>query len=59
MKAKPYIIIVAMILDITVLAAFLWTKAKSDLLIVIVSLIMIGLIFTGEKLFLSKLRKSE
>ncbi|MFO8146895.1 MAG: APC family permease, partial [Gillisia sp.] len=58
-KANPFIIIVAIILDVTVLAAFLWTKAKSDLLIVIVSLIMIGLIFTGEKLFLLKLRKSD
>jgi amino acid transporter len=54
-KANPAIIVLAILLDITVLTAFLWTKTKSDLLIVIVSIILIGLIFTGEKLFLSRL----
>jgi amino acid transporter len=54
-KVKPNIVIVitAIILDALALGAFLYVKATSDVLIVIVSLVMMVLIYTGEKWFLS------
>ncbi|NQD68902.1 amino acid permease, partial [Bacillus haikouensis] len=48
----------ALILDAIVLAAFIWVKAQSDLLVVGVSLAFMILIFTGEHFFL-KNRDSE
>lgn len=51
-KASPYIIIIAMAPDITVLVAFLRAKARSGLLIVILSFVIIGLVFSSEDLFL-------
>lgn len=53
-QANPVILLVAIVLDITVLAAFLWTKADSDLTIVIVAVLLIGLIFTGEKVWTAR-----
>lgn len=58
-NARPFIIVMAIILDAGVLVGFLWTKAKSDMLIVVVSVVMMAVIFLGEKLFLSKLREQE
>lgn len=57
-KANPAMIITAIILDVAVLGGFLWTKASSDLLIVVVAVVLIVLIFLGERLFLSGLRES-
>ncbi len=57
-EASPYVIVIAMVLDIIVVGAFLWTKASSDRIIVIIPIVLIRLIFSGEKLFLSRLRKS-
>lgn len=51
-KANPYIIITAILLDVVVLGAFLWIKASTDVMVMVVSLIMMLLIFTGEWLFL-------
>lgn len=48
----PSIVITAIILDATVLSALILTKASTDILLVIISLIMMVLIFVGEKLFL-------
>ncbi|HZK94323.1 MAG TPA: APC family permease [Prolixibacteraceae bacterium] len=50
------IVITAIVLDLTVLITFLWVKVTSDILVVIVSLVMMILIYAGEKWFLSKNR---
>lgn len=51
-EASSWIIIMAIILDVVVLGAFLWTKAQSDSLIVWISLFGIALVFAAEKWFL-------
>jgi amino acid transporter len=56
-NARASILYTAILLDCIVLAAFLWIKASSDLLVVIVAAILIVLIFLGEKWFLKN--KSE
>lgn len=50
--AKAWVLITAMTLDVIVLAAFLWVKAQSDMLIVWASLIGLALVFVAEKCFL-------
>ena len=52
-KPNVFIVIMALVLDAVVLGAFLWMKASSDLLIVIISVVAMGLIYAGEKWFLS------
>lgn len=52
--ANPLILTMALLFDAIVLGAFLWTKATTDILIVIVSAIFIGLIFIGEHYFLKR-----
>lgn len=56
-KTNPniFIVITAIILDIVVLGAFIYVKAKSDLLIVGVAGASMILIFIGEKWFLSRM----
>ena len=56
-NARTSILYTAILLDCIVLAAFLWIKASSDLLVVIVAAILMVLIFLGEKWFLKN--KSE
>ena len=51
-NANGVLLISALILDLVVLIAFLWVKASSDILVVIVSAIGIILVFAGEKWFL-------
>lgn len=51
-KANGLILIAALIFDFIVLISFLWIKASSDIFVVIVSVIGIALVFTGEKWFL-------
>lgn len=51
-NANGLILICALLLDLIVLIAFLWVKANTDILVVIVSLIGIALVFAGEKWFL-------
>lgn len=58
-QANAGIIITAIILDLIVLSAFVWVKADSDVMIVIVSFMAIGLIFSGEKWFLTTNKKSQ
>jgi amino acid transporter len=50
--AKPHIILAALAFDVIVLIAFLWYKATTDWLIIVLSIIFILAIFIGEKLFL-------
>lgn len=51
-NANGVILISALLLDMVVLAAFLWIKASTDIFVVIVSVIGIILVFAGEKWFL-------
>ena len=53
-NANPVIVITALIIDGVVLAAFLWIKASTDFLVVWLSLILMILIFAGEKWFLKR-----
>ncbi|MGY8915968.1 MAG: APC family permease [Flavobacteriales bacterium] len=53
-KAKTWVIVTAIILDLIVLGAFVWIKASSDVLVVIVAVVLMVLVFTGEKWFLKK-----
>ncbi len=53
-KANSAIIITAILLDAVVLSAFLWIKASSDIIVIIVALVAMTLIFLGERWFLKK-----
>lgn len=55
---NPAIILTAILIDVAVLSAFLITKAQSDMLIIYTSIIVIGLIFFSEKIFLSRTKGS-
>lgn len=55
--ANPLILTMALLFDSIVLGAFLWTKATTDIFIVIVSAIFIGLIFIGEHFFIKRKNK--
>ncbi len=51
--ANRWIPSIALLFDVVILAAFLWMKANSDMLVIWVALVGIVFIFAGEKLFLS------
>jgi amino acid transporter len=53
-NANSFVVITAIILDLIVLLSFLWIKAFSDILVVIVAFILMALIFAGEKWFLTR-----
>ncbi|MCA1063828.1 APC family permease [Rossellomorea sp. AcN35-11] len=57
-QAKSGIVLTALTLDAIVLLAFVWVKATSDPLIVVVSIVFILFIFIGEHFFL-KYRREE
>ncbi len=57
-KANKGVVLTALTLDGIVLGAFLWVKAKNDLLIVVVSILFILAVFIGEHYFL-KYRTAE
>ncbi|WP_145222546.1 APC family permease [Planctomycetes bacterium TBK1r] len=52
-NANRWIPSIALLFDVVILAAFLWMKANSDMLVIWVALVGIVFIFAGEKLFLS------
>ncbi|WP_182868626.1 APC family permease [Rhodopirellula sp. JC639] len=52
-QANRWIPIGALLLDAAILAAFVWMKATSDMLVIWVALGGIGFVFVGEKLFLT------
>lgn len=56
-EANGKILIVAIVLDIIILGAFLWIKIKTDTLVIWASLIGILIIFSGEKWFLNARRQ--
>lgn len=51
-NANVTIIAIAILLDLSVLGAFIWVKISSDLFVVALSGVLMLLIFAGEKLFL-------
>lgn len=51
-NANIVIVITAILLDLIVLGAFLWIKASSDLLVIVVSIVLMVLVFVGERWFL-------
>ena len=57
-KANGVIVLTALALDFVVLSAFLWIKATSDPLVLIVSISSIIIVFVGEKWFLRKAENS-
>lgn len=58
-EAKPYIIIAAILLDITALGAFIWMKGRTDPLIIALAAIFIFAIFIGEQIFLKVISASK
>ena len=52
-KVNSAIIIIAILLDIIVLSAFLWIKASTDITVIIVALVAMTLIILGERWFLT------
>ncbi len=48
----PAIVVTAIVLDVVVLVAFLWVKASEDLLVPFVSILGVGLIVIGERIFM-------
>jgi len=58
-KANTAILVTAIVLDVVILAAFLWMKATSDMLVIWVSLIGFVVIFAGERWFLARVDDSE
>lgn len=57
-NANGIIVLTALALDFVVLSAFIWIKASSDPLVLIVAVSAIVIIFIGEKWFLTKADKS-
>lgn len=57
-EANAFVPVTAIIMDVVVLGALLWVKASSDMFIVWASLIGLGLIFAGERLFLRRFREA-
>lgn len=58
-NANGTIVLIALLLDFIVLSAFLWIKANSDLLVILVSAVAILIVFVGERWFLSMEKKTE
>ena len=54
--ANAAILVIAIILDVIVLAAFVWIKVQSDVIVIYASLIGMALIVTGERLYWITLR---
>lgn len=51
-KANAALLLTTIVLDVIVLAAFIWMKIQSDMLLIIVAAVLLLLIFAGEKWFL-------
>ena len=53
-EAKAWVLITAIVLDLVVLAGFVWFKLKTDALVVGVAAVAMILILVAEKIFLSR-----
>jgi len=58
MQFNPVIVSTAIAIDAVVLVAFLVTKAKSDMLVIYASVIVIVFVFLGERIFLRQSKDS-
>ncbi len=58
-EVRPTVVATAIVLDVVVLAAFVWVKASEDTLVLFVSAIGIVLIVVGERLFMRSHTDSE
>ena len=58
-KAQSWVLISAIVLDAFVLAAFLIIKGQTDLMIIIIAFVAIGLIFLLEKVYLKTRRNQD
>lgn len=58
-SANPILLVLAITIDVVILAAFLYMKFKTDLFVVILSLVLMSIIFIGEYIFLNKTRKGD
>ncbi len=54
--AQAWVLVSAIVLDAATLAAFLITKGRADLTIVVIAVVAIGVIFLFEKFFLTRVR---
>ena len=57
--ANGAVLITAIVLDVIILAAFLWVKVQSDMMVIWASLIGLTIIFIGEKYFLKAHEKED
>ena len=55
-QASAVILILAIVFDVLVLAAFLWIKAQTDMMIINAAIIGMVAIFVGEHFFLRRMR---
>lgn len=53
-EASATVIVIAILLDMVVLAGFLWVKATTDYLVLIVALVVMAAILLAERFFLSR-----
>lgn len=51
-EVRPAVVITAIMLDLVVLAAFVWVKASADILIIYVSLAAMAVIVAAGRLFM-------
>lgn len=58
-NANAAILITAIVLDVVVLGAFLWVKAKSDMLVIWASAVGLIIVFAGENIFLKHRKKGQ
>ena len=56
-NAKAWVLVSAIVLDIVVLAAFLFIKGSADPMIVVIAIVSITVIFLFEKYFLARRRR--
>jgi hypothetical protein len=56
-RASKIILITAIILDVVVLAAFLFVKAQTDMLVIYAAMVGLSVIFLGERLFLRHIQE--
>jgi len=58
-KAKAWVPVVAIILDLTALSGFVWVKLNSDPFVIGVAVVAMILIAVGEQLFLSTRKRKQ
>ncbi len=56
---QPWVPATAIVLDISILGTFVWMKAASDVVVLVVALGGLAIIFLGERLFLRRVRDED